>query len=470
MAAAVAFLALVRYRTGRDPHALFLAIGFAVVAAQAVVFGVLWPIRHEEGAMFSLTAGSSVAAYAPVRSLSGAAPAYAFQLGWLVAGICFVLGVPWWDRRGHRAIRGWLVAVITGGLVILADRFLASSYRRPPGPGSFIPVRVRLEPEAIGWVLGVGAVVVLAVASARELFRRTDPPHPWLGVAFAAAIPLPISAMRAPTQGLAFVQWSDALQVIAPAIALAAVVAAERSETSRMRRATDRAEEVLGGRAEIASVIAHDIRSPVSSIKSIAASTVINYERLDDAQRLEFVGMIDREAEHVLDVVHQMSVALSVDAGTVELVRRPTSVATVVRQAIEDATTHGRRIDVDAAPGLEANVDGKWLAEALRQGIDNAAVFSPEGTPIRIVTAELDGGGVTITIEDEGPGIPDERREERFTRFGRWRPPGYGDVPGSGLGLFICRGIVREHGGEVTIDGRPGRGTILRISLPGSTV
>jgi signal transduction histidine kinase len=236
-----------------------------------------------------------------------------------------------------------------------------------------------------------------------------------------------------------------------------------------MRRATDRAEEVLGGRAEIASVIAHDVRSPVSSIKSIAASTIANYDRLDDAQRLEFVGMIDREAQHVLAVVHQMSVALKIDAGTIELLRRPTSIADVVRQAIAEADTRGREVEVDAAPGISANVDAKWLAEAIRQGIDNAAAFSPEGTSIRVAVDDGGGGEALITIADEGPGIPPEQREDVFQRFARWRPAGYTDLPGSGLGLFICRGIVREHGGEVTLESASERGTILRILLPWGT-
>src|SRR5436190_3386309 len=192
-----------------------------------------------------------------------------------------------------------------------------------------------------------------------------------------------------------------------------------------MRRATDRAEEILGGRAEIASVIAHDVRSPVSSIKSIAASTIANYDRLDDAQRLEFVGMIDREAQQVLGVVHQMSVALKIDAGTLDLARRPTAVASVVREAIGQATTNGHEVDIEAAPGVTADVDARWLAEAIRQGIDNAAAFSPEAAPIRVSVADAGDGTAVITVEDEGPGIPAERREALFGRFASWRPSGY---------------------------------------------
>jgi two-component system sensor histidine kinase KdpD len=262
--------------------------------------------------------------------------------------------------------------------------------------------------------------------------------------------------------------WGQMMLGLGAILVLAEILGSVRSQNTRMRRATDRAEEILGGRAEIASVISHDVRSPVSSIKSIAASTIANYDRLDDAQRLEFVGMIEREAQVALGIVHQMSVALRIDAGTVELVRRPTTVATVVRQAIDESETDDRRIEVEAAPGVTANVDAKWLAEAIRQGLDNAAAFSPGESSIRVGVEDAGEGAAAITIQDEGPGIPPERREEVFERFSRWRPQGYSDVPGSGLGLFICRGIVREHGGEATLENGAERGTILRILLPWS--
>ena len=214
-----------------------------------------------------------------------------------------------------------------------------------PGPSAIFQVRAKAEPEALGWVLGIAAAVALLVAAWRELFRRRDPPHPWIGVAFAAAVALPLSAIRSPTEGLAYVQWADILQLVVPALAFAALLSAQRTETSRMRRASDRAEEVMGGRAEIASVIAHDLRGPVSSVKSIAASTIANYDRLSDAQRQEFVGLIDQEAEHILGVVHQMSVALKVDARTLDLHPAGNELAAVVQLALTDAETRGHPAD-----------------------------------------------------------------------------------------------------------------------------
>lgn len=466
LALAVGAVAGARYRTARDPHALFLTAGFAVIAAQSLVFGVWWPIHYGQDVAYALTIGTTTVQYEPLRSFSGLAPVYAFQFGWLIAGLCFILGVPWWDRRGHRPIRGWLAALVVAGIVLLIDRLLVGWYRRIPIPGDLFQVRATVEPATLGWVLGMAAAAALLVAAWRELFRRRDPPHPWIGVALAAAIALPLSAIHSPTEGLAYVQWADILQLVVPVIAFAALLSAQRTETSRMRRASDRAEEVMGGRAEIASVIAHDLRGPVSSVKSIAASTIANYDRLSDAQRLEFVGLIDQEAEHILGVVHQMSVALKVDARALDLHPAGNELAAVVQLALTDAETRGHSVTVDDPLRVEASVDIRWLAEAVRQGIDNAARFSPEGSAIRISVMGTDGGPAQIEIVDAGPGVPAERRDQVFERFTRWRPPGYEDVPGSGLGLFICRGIARAHGGEATLEVAPQGGTILRIRLP----
>jgi two-component system, OmpR family, sensor histidine kinase SenX3 len=466
MALAVVALGGARYRTARDPHALFLTVGFAVIAAQSLVFGVWWPIHYGQDVGYAITVGTSTVLYQPLRSFSGLAPVYAFEFGWLIAGVCFIFGVPWWDRRGHRPIRGWLAGLIVGGIVLLVDRSFTVWYRRVPGLGDLSQIRTVAEPGTLGWLLGIAAAAALLVAVWRELFRRREPPHPLIGVALAAAVALPLGAIRSPTQGLAYVKWADILQLILPAIAFAALLSAQRTETSRMRRATDRAEEVLGGRAEIASVIAHDLRGPVSSIKSIAASTIANYERLSDAQRIEFVALIDQEAQQVLGVVHQMSVALKVDARTLDLHPAGNELAAIVQLALAEAETRGHAVTVDDPQQVEADVDIRWLAEVVRQGIDNAAKYSPDGSAIRVSLMGTDDGPAQIEIVDAGSGVPLERRDQVFERFARWRPPGYEDVPGSGLGLFICRGIAREHGGDATLDVAPQGGTILRIRLP----
>jgi hypothetical protein len=125
------------------------------------------------------------------------------------------------------------------------------------------------------------------------------------------------------------------------------------------------------------------------------------------------VGLIDQEAEHILGVVHQMSVALKVDARALDLHPAGNELAAVVQLALTDAETRGHSVTVDDPLRVEAGVDIRWLAEAVRQGIDNAARFSPEGSAIRISVMGTDGGPAQIEIVDCRPG-----RARRTARSG----------------------------------------------------
>ena len=447
---AVSWLSANNFRETRDPAMLFVSVGSGALAIQSVL-GELVP--------YVFVGNDFLSHHQTTGRVVFAASYYVTMVGFLVLAVCLMLAPPWRDRRGRRPLAPGVVTGVACIASVALDISIAIA--RPLDVGNTV------GPEK---AIGVATAAIALVATAHGLAKGSS--YRWLVGSSSALILWGGSWLLLSQENELVVianSWLRVIPLVSALLLLVGVLATQRLEVSRMRRTTDRADQVLGGRAEIASVIAHDVRSPVSSIKSIAASTIANYERFDDAQRLEFMGMIDSEAQLVLDVVHQMSVALKVDAGALELVRRPIALAAVVRQAVDDATTGDRTIDVEPAPGLEANVDAKWLAEAVRQGIDNAVGFSADGTSVKVAIDAADGD-LSITIQDEGPGIPEERREQVFERFGRWRPAGYEDVPGSGLGLFICRGIVREHGGDVTIDGAPGRGTILRISLPGSAV
>ena len=440
----IAWMSATRFRDGRDPALLFIAVGSGAIAIEVI-------LGHEVARAIM---GSLVLDHPSVAEGVEALAIQSALIGPFFLAVCLALAPPWRDRRGRPPIRANIVILVATLTLLAVDTVILIG--RLKGDGLF---------KGLAWaIVLVSAVAIVHAYPKGGWYRWIVGSAASLAFAFGAWV-LPTSWERLSRAGDS---WIRVMPLTAALFLLAGVLATQRADASRMRRATDRADEVLGGRAEIASVIAHDVRSPVSSIKSIAASTIANYDRLDDAQRLEFVGMIEREAQLALGTVHQMSVALRIDAGTLELVRRPTTIATVVRQAIDESETDGRRIEVEAAPGVTANVDAKWLAEAIRQGLDNAAAFSTRESSIRVGVEDAGEGAATITIQDEGPGIPPERREEVFERFSRWRPPGYSDVPGSGLGLFICRGIVREHGGEVTLENGAERGTILRILLPWS--
>lgn len=465
-ASGVAFCALaafagVRYARERAPETLFLAVGAGAVGAQALLFGVVWVARARGiGAAVepAVTGTLMLAEPWPV----GDGPVTAWLAGWAVGALCFVLAVPWWERRGRPPVRPGVVVVAAAAGLAAVDLAIAVTF--DDGPAGTSPAGTSPGPVAVGF--GVLAIAGLATAGIRELrFRGSAAPHPQLGLAWTLAALVPIAQIQRLTFGLELVRWVDAVAVIAPAVVVAGLLAAERSDANRLRRASDRADEVLGGRAEIASMVAHEVRGPVATIKGLAATTAGSYDRLSDDERREFVGLIEQEAARLLEVVDQTSLALKIDAGTLSFDRRPHDLAGVVREALAAARVDEHPVSDRLAEGIVATVDRRWLAEAVRQVVDNAARFSPPGSPIE-VRLEAEAGTAVIEVRDRGPGIPPERRAEVFGRFVRWRPPGYEDRQGTGLGLFICRGICAEHGGSASLDaGREG-GTMLRLLIP----
>ena len=227
----------------------------------------------------------------------------------------------------------------------------------------------------------------------------------------------------------------------------------------------DGREDTLAERAALVSKLTHEIRGPISTIRGLASTTLTHYDRLDDGERREFLELIRHEAERLEHTVEQVALALKLDAGTLRFDIRMQDLGVIVRGAADAAETGDHPLEVQTDEQVEAPVDGIQVAFVVRQLLENAAIFSPTGSPIALrMTSETDHA--VIHVIDRGPGIPAGEREGVFERFAAWRPTGYEDRPGSGLGLFICRAIVEEHGGEASIVDGPTGGTMLVVRLP----
>lgn len=221
--------------------------------------------------------------------------------------------------------------------------------------------------------------------------------------------------------------------------------------------------------AEIASAISHELRNPIAAIRALAQSGSAMYEGLRDDDRKEFFRLIDEEARRLSRVADAAATALKIEAGSLAYDLREASLAELVRETSE-TTPHGEhplRVEADGDP-LVVRIDRARMSDVVAELVDNAARYSPPHAPIAVHTRRQDGRAV-IEICDDGPGIAPERRGDVFARFSRVRPKGYEDVPGAGLGLFICRAHVEAHGGHIAVDepvSGGASGTTLRIELP----
>jgi signal transduction histidine kinase len=451
---ATACLALARHHSTHDPHALLIGTGFAILAGQTAMF-----------AGYSTAFGR---ADNPAWEASPF-PSLAWIWAWALAGLCFLLAVPWWERRGRPPIRPLVVGAVAAGALLGGDLLLAVA-RRSFGTVTGSALRVDAPFAHATWLhrlLTILAAGLLLAALQRE--RRPAPDaesvHGWLPAAWLVAVGGLVLYLAWPVQFRPLLIPGAVLPPLSAAVAFAAFVASGGVAASRMRRATDRAQEITGGRAEIASMIAHELRGPVTTVKGLATTGARHFDSLGDPEKKEFFELIDQEARRLLHIVDETSMALKIDAGTLSYDVRPEDLAVVVADGARKAEAGDHPIEVEVEHEVRLPIDRLRITETVSQLVENAAHFSPAEAPIA-VRARRDGAWVLIDVRDAGPGIAPEHRESVFQRFAHIRPPGYEEVSGTGLGLFICRAHARAHGGEISVEDPPGGGTILRIKLP----
>ena len=218
-------------------------------------------------------------------------------------------------------------------------------------------------------------------------------------------------------------------------------------------------------RAETASKLAHELRNPLMSIKGLAATGVRLFDKMEDTERRDFFRLIDEEAGRLKRIAEQSATALRVDADQLVYDLREEDLGALVEETAWDIPHGDHPMTVETQPSVSVRVDRRHLTEAIANVVDNASKFSPPDAPID-VRAFREGETAVIEVADRGPGISPARMHDVFERFGRWRPSGYEETSGAGLGLFLTRAHVEAHGGGVQVVERDDGGTILRITLP----
>jgi len=240
------------------------------------------------------------------------------------------------------------------------------------------------------------------------------------------------------------------------------------------RRRTERSH------AELIATVAHELRSPLTSVKGFTATLLAKWERFNDGQKRVMLETVDADADRVTRLIAELLDISRIDAGRLEVRKQVVDLAAAVRRHVDGKVAAGipaERFDIRiseplaqqwADPDKIDQVLANLLENAVRHGegtvtievapakeVVEAAGWEPAGTPPRVLE------GTSVTVSDEGSGIPEESMPRVFTRF--WRGSKRG---GTGLGLYIVKGIVEAHGGAIRISRAPGGGAQFRFILP----
>jgi two-component system sensor histidine kinase KdpD len=243
------------------------------------------------------------------------------------------------------------------------------------------------------------------------------------------------------------------------AIALERVHYVEVAQQALIRMESERL------RNSLLAALSHDLRTPLAAVVGLAESLELTKPELSGLQR-DTARAIVEEARRMNELVNNLLDMARIESGDVRLRREWQSVEEVVGSALKAARSAltRQRVEVALPPDLPlVEFDATLIERVLYNLLENAGKYTPAGTLVR-VAGEVSGNELLVTVSDDGPGVPEAKREAIFEKFTRGsRESG---TPGVGLGLAISRAIVEAHGGRIWVEDNAGRGARFCLSLP----
>jgi len=229
------------------------------------------------------------------------------------------------------------------------------------------------------------------------------------------------------------------------------------------------AEQALALRNEFLSIAAHELKTPVTSLRGYAQAINRQIDKngaADTENTRKALATIDQQSIRLTRIIERLLDISRIEAGRFAVDLEVVDLAQILEDVVSlrRSTTTTHVIAVSAPEKLIIRCDPLRIEQVLTNLLDNAIKFSPDGGTVNIDASNTDGKTVLVSVRDQGIGIPPERREHLFKQFYQAHDQGF--LGGLGLGLYISHEIIRLHSGTLYAEYPPEGGTRFVFTLP----
>ena len=257
-----------------------------------------------------------------------------------------------------------------------------------------------------------------------------------------------------------------AIMLIVSIITVTLAIQNIRNAEEKERAAVRAKNEQL--RADLLRTISHDLRTPLTSISGNASNLISNYEMMDAPTRKQTFLDIYDDSMWLINLVENLLAVTRIEDGRMNLRMETELVSEVISEALRHVSRQSVEHSVTAESTddlLLARMDARLIVQVIINLVDNAIKYTQKGSRIQILTDKLESN-VRIRVTDDGPGIPDEAKPFVFDMCYTGANRIADSRRSLGLGLCLCRSIIRAHGGEISVSDNTPSGCIFTFTLP----
>jgi signal transduction histidine kinase len=237
-----------------------------------------------------------------------------------------------------------------------------------------------------------------------------------------------------------------------------------------LTRANEKLRSLDTQKSEFMSIIAHQMRTPLSAIKWTINMLIKNELGPLTLDQMNFLKKAEESNEHMISLVEDMLLADRLESGRSELTLVDCNLDGIVDDVLHDLTAriqsksiivHRTQCDPSVCT---VKADKEKMRAVIQNLLENAMKYTPQGGSVIIQMYDRDGY-IYMSVKDSGIGIPKDQQAYVFTKFYRARNAARVEANGSGLGLFISKNIIEKHGGTITCESEEGKGTTFTFSI-----